>query len=71
MNTNYRKTMEANETELQRVIEPLASYLCATDQPRIALKLAVATLCREIEQINLAANAQVVDFQETRYVVPV
>ena len=43
--------------ELDRVIEPLANYICAADQPNTALKSALAALLREIEATNQAARA--------------
>jgi hypothetical protein len=41
--------------DLQRMIEPLASYICATDQPQAALLSALALLYREVEGTNRAA----------------
>ena len=66
MHTINRKRSRTNDGELQRVIEPLASYICATDQPRLALKLALMALTRQVEQTNRTANAQVARFRETR-----
>ena len=43
------------ESDLERVIEPLASYICAADQPRAALLSALAVLFSEVEQTNRAA----------------
>jgi hypothetical protein len=40
------------------VIEPLASYICAADQPRAALLSALAVLLAEVKQTNRAALAQ-------------
>ena len=45
------------ESDLERVIEPLASYICAADQPRAALLSALAVLFSEVEQTNRAAIA--------------
>jgi hypothetical protein len=42
-------------SDLERVIEPLASYICAADQPRAALVSALAVLLSEVEQTNRAA----------------
>jgi hypothetical protein len=42
-------------SDLQRVIEPLASYICAADQPRAALVSALAVLFSEVEQTNRVA----------------
>jgi hypothetical protein len=44
-------------SDLERVIEPLASYICAADQPRAALLSALAVLFSEVEQTNRAALA--------------
>jgi hypothetical protein len=43
--------------DLERVIEPLASYICATDEPKTALRSALAVLLREVSATNRAANA--------------
>jgi hypothetical protein len=41
--------------DLERVIEPLAAYICATDEPKTALVSALAVLFREVEATNSAA----------------
>jgi hypothetical protein len=41
--------------DLERFVEPLASYICATEQPRTALMSALAVLFREVEATNRAA----------------
>ena len=46
------------QNDLERVIEPLASYICAADQPRAALMSALAVLLAEVKQTNRAALAQ-------------
>ncbi|HEY3393357.1 MAG TPA: hypothetical protein VGK58_11665 [Lacipirellulaceae bacterium] len=43
--------------DLERVIEPLAAYICATEQPKTALMSALAVLFREVEATNSAAAA--------------
>lgn len=43
--------------DLEQVIEPLASYICATDEPKTALLSALAVLFREVEATNRAASA--------------
>jgi hypothetical protein len=48
------------------MIEPLASYICATDRPRAALATTLAALCREVEQTISAANGQIAIFLEKR-----
>jgi len=71
MKNQQPKANHAQQCDLQRVIEPLASYLCAMPQPKTALKLALATLVAEIEQINLSALDQLAAFQEKQYAAPV
>ena len=57
MNTfNHACEMSA-PLDLERVIEPLASYICATDEPKAALMSALAVLYREVEKTNRAASA--------------
>ncbi len=51
---------------LRGVIEPLASYICAADKPRTALRSALAALLREVEQTNRAALAHFGAFAEGR-----
>jgi hypothetical protein len=48
--------------DLRRVIEPLASYICATDRPKAALQMAYTVLFNEVAQVNRAAQAQVARF---------
>ena len=45
-------------SDLERVIEPLASYICAAEQPRAALMSALAVLLAEVKQTNRAALSQ-------------
>ena len=49
-------------SDLERVIEPLASYICAADQPKAALRLALSVLFNEVEHTNRAAFARVAAF---------
>ena len=52
------RTREASAPrDLESVIEPLANYICATDEPKMALKSALAVLLREIEATNRLATA--------------
>ncbi len=55
MNNVNRVLKSASVNELERVIEPLASYICATDQPKSALMSALAVLLREVNATNRAA----------------
>jgi hypothetical protein len=57
MNTINRASEMQTPQDLERVIEPLASYICATDEPKTALMSALAVLFREVEATNRAANA--------------
>lgn len=43
------------QADLEPFIEPLASYICAADQPRAALARALAALLSEVEATNRAA----------------
>jgi hypothetical protein len=45
----------SNRNELERVVEPLANYICATDKPKTALFSALAALCRQVDATNGAA----------------
>jgi hypothetical protein len=54
MNTNIQSNRTSNH-DLTHVIEPLASYICAADQPREALLSALAVLFDEVEGTNRAA----------------
>lgn len=40
--------------DLERVIEPLASYICAADRPRETLLSALAALFDEVKETNRA-----------------
>ena len=48
--------------DLRRVIEPLASYICATDRPALVLKLAWSALFSEVTQVTRTAQAHVARF---------
>lgn len=54
---------------MDRVIEPLASFICATEHPEMVLKLALAALYSQIEQTNRTANEHVAAFLERRVTV--
>ena len=41
--------------DLERVIEPLASYICAAEQPKTALLSALKALRSEVETTNRVA----------------
>lgn len=56
----------SSHNELERVVEPLASYICATDKPQTALFSVLALLCRQIDATNGAASAHFRRFHESR-----
>lgn len=43
-------------SDLERVVEPLANYICATEQPRAALLSALAALRRQVRATNGTAS---------------
>ena len=53
-----------NSSDLERVIEPLASYICATEQPRAVLVSALRVLQSEVEKTNCAAATHFRNFAE-------
>lgn len=55
------------ERDLARVIEPLASFISATDRPKAALMSAMAVLVSEVERTNRAAFAHVTSLLENRW----
>jgi hypothetical protein len=59
MNATLSATQRPLGNELKRVVEPLASYICATDKPNSALWSALALLFREVEATNGAAATHV------------
>ena len=54
-NTNF-KSDHLPVSDLRRMVEPLANYICATDQPRKVLATALAALFSEVEATNRAAT---------------
>jgi hypothetical protein len=44
-------------TELDRVLEPLASYICAADHPRSILRSVLTALVQSVEETNRTAAA--------------
>jgi hypothetical protein len=46
----------ATNRDLERFIEPLASYICATERPKLALVSALSALFREVEATNRVAD---------------
>jgi hypothetical protein len=59
MNRISHERGQAREYDLERVIEPLASYICAAEEPRATLMTALAVLFSEVDLTFRAANAQI------------
>ncbi|HEX3151760.1 MAG TPA: hypothetical protein VHR66_27050 [Gemmataceae bacterium] len=55
----------AASIDLDHAIEPLASYICAADQPRAALNLVYTALFNEVAQLNREARMQIANFVRT------
>jgi hypothetical protein len=55
MNPIHSRLNQSAGNELQRIIEPLASYICANKQPKQALLSVLAVLRHEVETTNRAA----------------
>jgi hypothetical protein len=53
---------QAAKSDLERMMEPLVSYICASDQPRAALKLAFDVVSQEVAQLENAAREHVAHF---------
>jgi hypothetical protein len=62
MTATIRERNHASALDLQRVIEPLASFICAADQPKAVLNLVYSALVQEVVQVNRAARAQAASF---------
>jgi len=65
MNNLHQALRVTTGKELERVIEPLASYIIAANRPRAVLASALAILFSEIEETNKVASAHVTDFAES------
>ncbi len=51
-------------SDLRRMVEPLANFICATDQPRAMLASALAALFSEVEATNQAAMSHFHTYSE-------
>src|SRR5262245_43515123 len=59
MNRTFSNLGNASDDDLQGVVEPLASYICATNRPKDTLRRALAALLSEVNATNCAANMHV------------
>jgi hypothetical protein len=64
MNNANRIQNRQTGIDLRQMVEPLANYICATDEPKRALMSAVATLVHEVESTNRAAITHFHAFSE-------
>ncbi len=62
-----RATHWTPESNLERVVEPLASFICATERPGAALMSALAILFNEVEQTNRAAKSHFATVSENQW----
>ena len=60
MNTNHFQTRTTQTHDLAHVIEPLASYICASDRPREALLSALSVLFDEVQGTHKATLMHIV-----------
>jgi hypothetical protein len=63
--SNLKKN--AQRADLERVIEPLASYICAADHPKAVLRRALTVLMSEVEQTNRIAYARAAALASSRF----
>jgi hypothetical protein len=64
MNAANYHLNHAASSDLRRMVEPLANYICATEQPRRVLLTALAALFREVEATNRAAISHFHSYSE-------
>lgn len=69
MNNTKCKAPQKPTFDISPIVEPLASFICAAEQPALVLKLALAALCSQIEQTNRTANAHLESLLENRLTV--
>jgi len=64
MNSINFTRARATDNDLERVIEPLASYISAASRPKAVLASALAVLLHEVEETIRAANSHVTTLLE-------
>ena len=62
MSSVNREPRQAAASDLERVLEPLVGYICATEHPKAALNRAFAVLTNEVAQLNRTARGHVANF---------
>ncbi len=63
MNTNHLKNL-AIVPDLRQMVEPLANFICAVEEPKRALMSALAALVHEVESTNEVALAHFHTFSQ-------
>jgi hypothetical protein len=56
--SHLKRKSQRTINDLERVIEPLASYICAADHPKAVLRRALTVLCSEVQHTNRIAHAR-------------
>lgn len=54
----FNSQSQRGVSDLERVIEPLANYICAADHPKAVLRRALSVLYSEVEHTNRTAHAR-------------
>lgn len=61
---NAKLIVDSARNDLREMVEPLANYICATDEPRQVLLSALHTLFSEVEATNRAALSHFHSYSE-------
>ena len=64
MNRLNHRLSPKTEADLQKLVEPLASYISATNRPRATLILALIMLVNNVQEIADAANTYLATLSE-------
>jgi hypothetical protein len=71
MNNTKSKASKVPPFDVNLFIEPLASFICAAEEPTLVLKLALTELYSQIEQTNRAAKTHLESLLASRCAVSV
>jgi hypothetical protein len=64
MNRLNHRLSPKTEADLQKLVEPLASYISATDRPPATLILALMMLVSNVQEVGDAANTYLATLSE-------
>ena len=67
MNAAHYNPASPVNRDLEQIVEPLASYICATEQPKAVLLSALATLVRAVRETNQTARSHFHNFPEVQW----